>query len=103
MDFQFQRYLRTPHSEIYGIFRNSQQDSGPVGRIDMHYSPYGLINGLVVLEEELPEETTQALIAKIDDELVEIAEITDDNFEITVAFATKVLTYGKDEDDDEEA
>jgi hypothetical protein len=45
--------------------------------VDIHYSPYGLINGLVVMEQELPEAETKALISKIDDELVEMGTIED--------------------------
>ncbi|MEL0219509.1 MAG: hypothetical protein VXA39_02790, partial [Deltaproteobacteria bacterium] len=62
---------------------------------------YGLVNGLVVMEQDLSETETDELIAKIDDELVEMTTIEDENFEITVAFATKVLTFGKEENDEE--
>jgi len=101
MAFQFHRYMRTPHSEIYGIFISDQVEKGPVGRVDIHYSLYGLVNGLVVMEQALSEVETEELIAKIDDELVEMTTIDDENFEITVAFATKVLTFGKEEIDEE--
>ena len=101
MAFQFHRYMRTPHSEIYGIFSSDQVEKGPVGRVDIHYSLYGLVNGLVVMEQDLSETETEELIAKIDDELVEMTTIDDENFEITVAFATKVLTFGKEENDEE--
>ena len=97
MAFQFHRYMRTPHLEIYGIFSSDQVEKGPVGRVDIHYSLYGL----VVMEQELSEIGTEELIAKIDDELVEMTTIDDENFEITVAFATKVLTFGKEENDEE--
>ena len=93
--------MRTPHSEIYGIFISDQVEKGPVGRVDIHYSLYGLVNGLVVMEQALSESETEDLIAKIDDELVEMTKIDDENFEITVAFATKVLTFGKEEIDEE--
>ena len=53
MVFQFHRYMRTPHSEIYGIFVSDRVDKGPVGRVDIHYSLYGLVNGLVVMERDL--------------------------------------------------
>ena len=100
MAFQFHRYMRTPHSEIYGIFISDQVEKGPVGRVDIHYSLYGLVNGLVVMEQDLSETETEELIAKIDDELV-MTTIDDENFEISVAFATKVLTFGKAENDEE--
>ena len=102
MAFQFHRYMRTPHSEIYGIFFSGDQvEKGPVGRVDIHYSLYGLVNGLVVMEQDLSETETEELIAKIDHELVEMTTIDNENFEITVAFATKVLTFGKEENDEE--
>ena len=55
----------------------------------------------MVMEQDLFETETEELIAKIDDELVEMNTIDDDNFEITAAFATKVLTFGKEENDEE--
>ena len=101
MVFQFHRYMRTPHSEIYGIFVSERVDKGPVGRVDIHYSLYGLVNGLVVMEQDLSGTETEELIAKINDELVEMTKIDDRNFELTVAFATKVLTFGKEELDED--
>ena len=93
--------MRTPHSEIYGIFSIDQVEKGPVGRVDIHYSLYGLVNGLVVMEQDLSETETEELIAKIDHELVEMTTIDNENFEITIAFATKVLTFGKEENAEE--
>jgi len=52
------------------------------------------------MEQDLSETETEELIAKIDDELV-MTTIDDENFEIMVAFATKVLTFGKAENDEE--
>ena len=53
------------------------------------------------MEQDLSEIETEELIAKIDDELVEVTTNDDENFEITVAFATKVLTLAKEENDEE--
>ena len=89
--------MRTPHSEIYGIFGSEQVEKSPVWRVDIHYC----FCGLVVMEQDLSEIETEELIAKIDDELVEMTTIDDENFEITAAFATKVLTFGKEENDEE--
>ena len=80
--------MLTPHSEIYGIFSSDQVEKGPVGRVDIHYSLYGLVNGLVMMEQDLSEAETEEPVAKIDDELVEMTTIDDENFEIMVAFAT---------------
>ena len=101
MAFQFHRYMRTPHSEIYGIFLSDKVEKGPVGRVDIHYSLYGLVNGLIVMEQDLSETETEELITKINDELVEMTTIDEENFEITVAFATKVLTFGTEEIDEQ--
>ena len=101
MVLQFHRYMRTPHSEIYGIFSSKQVEKGPVGRAVIHYSLCGLVNGLVVMEQDLSKIETEKLIAKVDDELVEMTTIDDENFEIMVAFATEVLTFGKEENDEE--
>ena len=101
MAFQFHRYMRTPHSEISVSFLSDKVEKGPVGRVDIHYSLYGLVNGLVVMEQDLSETETEELITKINDELVEMTTIDEENFEITVAFATKVLTFGKEEIDEQ--
>ena len=53
------------------------------------------------MEQDLSGTETEELIAKINDELVEMTKIDDSNFELTVAFATKVLTFGKEELDEE--
>ena len=63
MAFQFHRYMRTPHSEIYGIFISNQVEKGPVGRVDIHYSLYDLVGGLVVMEQDFFETETEELIA----------------------------------------
>ena len=55
----------------------------------------------MVMEKDLSETETEELIAKLDDELVEMTTIDDENFEITVAFATKVSTLGKEKNDEE--
>ena len=55
--------MRTPHSEIYGIFISDQVEKGPVGRVDIHYSLYGLVSGLVVMEQDFSETETEELIA----------------------------------------
>ncbi|MEC8254616.1 MAG: hypothetical protein VX004_04035 [SAR324 cluster bacterium] len=51
MAFQFHRYMRTPHSEIYGILSGDQVEKGPVGSVDIYYSLYGL----AVMEQYLSE------------------------------------------------
>ena len=85
MAFQFHRYMRTPHSEIYGIFICDYFEKSPVVRVDIRYSLYRLVNGLMVMEQDLSETETEELIAKLEDELVEMTTIDDENFEITVA------------------
>ena len=55
----------------------------------------------MVIEQDFSETETEELIAKLDYELMEMTAIDDENFEITVAFATKVLTFGQEENDEE--
>ena len=50
--------MRTPHSEIYGTFISDQVEKGQGGKVDIHYSPYGLVNGLVVMEQDFSETKT---------------------------------------------
>ena len=49
------------------------------------------------MERDLSGTDTEELVAKINDELVEMTKIDDRNFEITVACATKVLSFDKEE------
>ena len=53
------------------------------------------------MERDLSGTDTEKLVAKINDELVEMTKIDDRNFEITVACATMILTFGKEELDED--
>jgi ABC-type tungstate transport system substrate-binding protein len=93
MNFKFQRILRTLSSEVFGIF--TEEEDQPLGRFDLHFAANGVVNGLVVLEQELDEATTEALIAAIDNDYVETVDLNSDQFEITLVVSQKSTVFGR--------
>jgi len=93
--FHFIRLIRTRTSEVWGIL--SSQDI-LIGRIDLHYSDDGRIDGSVIIQEKLNQEQEQKLCEQIDIELVDSAELSHDNFSISVSQIKSINLYGKEED-----
>ncbi len=91
---KFNKILRTPHSEIWGITENNEM----IGRIDIHYDTDESVDVAVMIKQELTQEQELELCQKIDDELVENKDIGDDNFTMTIAQVDSVNVYGKEED-----
>ena len=94
MEFKFFRIIRTSSSEAYGIIDN--QDN-VIGRFDLHYANDGRIDAVVTVQMELSKDDELSLIQKIDLDLVENAELDDENFNITFFKATESRIYGKEE------
>ena len=93
--FNFLRLIRTRTSEVWGIC--SEKDI-LIGRIDLHYSDDGRIDGSVIIQESLDKKQEQKLCEQIDIELVDSAELSHDNFSITVSQIKSINLYGKEED-----
>ena len=93
--FNFIRLIRTRTSEVWGILSN--QDI-LIGRIDLHYSDDGRIDGSVIIQEQLDQEQEKKLCEQIDIELVDSAELSHDNFSISVSQIKSINLYGKEED-----
>lgn len=93
--FNFIRLIRTKTSEVWGIL--SDEDI-MIGRIDLHYSDDGRIDGSVIIQEKLDKEQEQKLCEQIDVELVDSAELSNDGFSITVSQINSINLYGKDDD-----
>ena len=91
----FIRLIRTKTSEVWGIL--SDEDI-MIGRIDLHYSDDGRIDGSVIIQEKLDKEQEQKLCEQIDVELVDSAELSNDGFSITVSQINSINLYGKDDD-----
>jgi len=93
MNLTFFRLIRTKSSEAYGIL-DSNEDI--IGRFDLHYADDGRIDAVIVVQKELNKEQQLELVQKIDLDLVENAEINDDNFNVTFFIATDANMYGKE-------
>ena len=92
--FNFIRLIRTRTSEVWGIL--SQKDI-IIGRIDLHYSDDGRIDGSVIIQEKIDKDQERELCEKIDIELVDSAELSNDSFSITVSHIDSINLYGKDD------
>ena len=93
MKYNFFRIIRTKSSEAYGIL---DENEVVIGRFDLHYADDGRIDALIVVQKDMSQEEQLELVQKIDLDLVENAEVNDDNFNITFFNATDARMYGKD-------
>ena len=94
MELKFFRIIRTSSSEAYGIIDDQEN---VIGRFDLHYANDGRIDAVVTVQKDLNKEDELSLIQKIDLDLVENAELDDENFNITFFKATESRIYGKEE------
>ncbi|MCS6802515.1 MAG: hypothetical protein RMM58_06400 [Chloroflexota bacterium] len=97
--YQFDRHCRTPHSEVYLIRAEGEE----VGRIDLHYGQNVVYGTLVVLDDRDAEQISE-LIELIDEQLVLTADVTREDFVITVFTGRQVGIYSDDtfeEDEDD--
>ena len=92
--FNFIRLIRTRTSEVWGIL--SDKDI-IIGRIDLHYSDDGRIDGSVIIQEKINKDQEKELCEQIDVELVDSAELSNDSFSITVSHIDSINLYGKDD------
>jgi len=90
----FIRHIRTSSSEVYGLFKEDIM----VGRLDLHFSADGKIDGLVVFNESISKEEELKICEKIDIEIVDEAELDDNNFCITFVTANSIDIFGKEKD-----
>ena len=93
MIYNFFRIIRTKTSEAYGIL---DKNDDVIGRFDLHYADDGRIDALIVVQKDMSEDEQLKLVQKIDIDLVENAELNDDNFNITFFNATDARMYGKE-------
>ena len=91
----FFRIIRTQSSEAYGI---SDDKDDVIGRFDIHYANDGRIDAVVTVQADITQEEELQLIQKIDLDLVENAEINDNNFNITFFKGTDSKMYGKEKE-----
>lgn len=80
-DYYFEREIRTPNSEVYGI--ESQQGQS-LGRVDIHYVANGVVHATLCIEDDLSEDDLQDMIGEIDERLVSSADPFREDFVVTV-------------------
>lgn len=98
---EFERELRTPHSESYTLL----EDGGIIGRVDIHYQGEN-VYGTLCTTADANEERIQMLIDAIDERLVMTAEPYREDFIVSVWRGSPAGVYsdsdGDDEDDEED-
>lgn len=97
---EFERELRTPHSEAYTLL----EDGGIIGRVDIHYQGEN-VYGTLCTTADANEERIQMLIDAIDERLVMTAEPYREDFIVSVWRGSPAGVYSDsdgDEDEDEE-
>src|SRR5689334_21168666 len=87
-DIRYDRLCRPPSSEAYLL---SQQDE-PIGRVELHFTS-NVVYGLVGLQRGLPGDEVLDLIEKIDDDLVWSADLSREDFVVTVYQGREVGVY----------
>ena len=95
----FERELRTPHSESYTVL----EDGGIVGRVDIHFQGEN-VYGTLCTTADANEERIQFLIDTIDERLVMTADPYREDFIVTVWRGSPAGVYSDSamDDDDEE-
>jgi hypothetical protein len=96
-EYQFEREARTPFSESYAV----EQDGDAIGRVDLHFTPSGVVHATLCVPEDFDEDDVQGLIGDIDERLVLTTDIYRDDFVVTVWRGAMGGVYSEDEDDDE--
>jgi hypothetical protein len=92
--FKFRREFRGQSSDVYAII--DQENGTTNGRLDIHFFPDGIIEGIVIYTEEINETDEMSLINQIDKELVPQASIEDEKFSITFVKSPDIKIYGKE-------
>jgi len=90
-DFDFEREVRTPYSEAYTIL----EDDRPVGRIDIHFT-FNVVHVTLAVDESLTQESIQALIDTIDEDLVDAVGINREELIIHVFQGRETGVYTGD-------
>ena len=92
--FQFEREIRTPHSESFII----EADDNEIGRVDIHYTA-DLAHATLCVPEDFSEDSIQELIGDIDERLVMTAEAFREDFVVTVWIGRQAGVYSEEFDE----
>lgn len=94
---RFDRLCRTAASEAYLL----SEDDNPLGRVDIHFGSH-VVHAVLLIERDLATEDLQALIDKLDAEIVWTADQPRDDFVVTVYRGTELGIFSDDEEDEED-
>jgi hypothetical protein len=90
--FNFEREVRTPHSEAYTI----QEQDRAVGRVDIHFTE-DLVHVAVAVDESLTQDSIQEIIDSIDKDLLDAVGITREGFVVHVFQGRETGVFSDDE------
>jgi hypothetical protein len=97
-EYQFERDARTPFSEAYVI----EQDGEAMGRVDLHFTPSGVVQGTLCVPAHFDDDDIQDLIGEVDERLVLSADADRVDFVVTVWRGAAAGVYSEDEELEEE-
>ncbi|MBI2724402.1 MAG: hypothetical protein HYX50_04995 [Chloroflexi bacterium] len=97
-DYTFERESRTPHSEGYTI----EADGDVIGRVDVHFTPAGIVYATICVPTDFDEDEVQDLIGEVDERLVLSTDPYRDDLVVTVWRGTLAGVYSEDEEDEDE-
>ena len=78
-NFYFERECRTPYSECYTIL----EESGPVGRLDLHFTNT-MVHGTLTVAESLTQEGIQEIVSIVDENIIDAVGLQRDDFVLHV-------------------
>ncbi len=78
-DYYFERECRTPYSEAYNIL----EEEAPVGRLDLHFTS-SIVHATLCVVESLTRESIEELVQTIDEELLDVAGLSREEFVVHV-------------------
>ena len=97
-DYTFERESRTPFSEAYTV----EQGGDVVGRVDIHFTPSGVVYATLCVPQDFDEGEIQDVIGEIDERLVLSTDAYRDDFVVTVWRGVQAGVYSEEEEDEEE-
>ena len=90
--YRFERECRTPNSEAYIVMTNEERK----GRVDIHFTP-SIVYATLCVGGNITSEEIQDLIDIIDEELVMSADVSRDDFIVTVYQGREVGIFSDEE------
>jgi hypothetical protein len=100
-ELRYDRVCRTSHSEAYLL----SQGDAPFGRVDLHFGA-SVVHGVLIVERDLSDQELHDLVQRIDDDLVWTADMSREDFLVTVYRGTETGVISdrdaEDEDEDED-